>query len=229
MRKNQHFCVVCHKSFTDQALFPIELLQDSFVKFIQKTHTDCTTNDFICLKDVREYRLAHVHENYTTQNPSISAAERDVLKHFKNRKLIKEQKEHKSVNLGERWADKVAEFGGSWTFIIIFSIVLFTWIALNSWVIILKPFDVYPYIFLNLILSCLAAIQAPIIMMSQNRQEAKDRIRAEKDYKVNLRAALEIHHINNYLEDMVTTQMSHFKKSIDSHQEIIERVISLKK
>ena len=82
--------------------------------------------------------------------------------------------------LGERWADKVAEFGGSWTFIILFMIMMIVWIGLNSWVLFFQPFDPYPYIFLNLVLSCIAALQAPIIMMSQNRQEAKDRIRAEK-------------------------------------------------
>ena len=90
--------------------------------------------------------------------------------------------------LGERWADKVAEFGGSWTFIILFMIMMIVWIGLNSWVLFFQPFDPYPYIFLNLVLYCIAALQAPIIMMSQNRQEAKDRIRAEKDYHINLRA-----------------------------------------
>ncbi len=232
MLKNQHSCVVCQKSFTDQALLPISLFQDSFLKSVQKKYPECTSEDFICSKDIKECRLASIHENYTNENPVISQAEQDVLKHFKNRKLATihlEKNDLSKRTFGERSADKVAAFGGSWTFIIAFLILMMAWIALNSWIILFKPFDVYPYIFLNLILSCVAAIQAPIIMMSQNRQEAKDRLQAEKDYKVNLRAALEIHHINNYMEDMVSTQMYHFEDLVKSHQQIIDKLNSLPK
>jgi uncharacterized membrane protein len=95
------------------------------------------------------------------------------------------------LTLGQRLADRVASFGGSWTFIILFGCVLVSWALLNSW-LLLRPFDPYPYIFLNLMLSMLAAIQAPIIMMSQNRQAERDRVRAELDYEVNLKAELEI-------------------------------------
>ncbi|HVE56171.1 MAG TPA: DUF1003 domain-containing protein, partial [Pyrinomonadaceae bacterium] len=93
---------------------------------------------------------------------------------------------------GQRIADKVAAFGGSWTFIIIFGTVLIAWVVLNSAILMSRAFDPYPYILLNLFLSMLAAIQAPVIMMSQNRQEAKDRQNAEHDYEINLKAELEI-------------------------------------
>jgi uncharacterized membrane protein len=93
---------------------------------------------------------------------------------------------------GERLADAVARFGGSWTFIIIFGLVLLAWVALNTWILAARAFDPYPYILLNLFLSCLASIQAPVILMSQNRQAARDRQRAEQDYEVNLAAELEI-------------------------------------
>jgi uncharacterized membrane protein len=98
------------------------------------------------------------------------------------------------MTFGQRLADKVATFGGSWTFISIFAVVLVVWILLNSFVLITyrKSFDPYPYILLNLFLSMLAAIQAPIILMSQNRQAHKDRLSAEHDYEVNLKAELEI-------------------------------------
>ena len=108
--------------------------------------------------------------------------------------------------LGERVADKMAEFGGSWVFISIFAAILFVWIVLNSINLLTRPFDPYPYILLNLVLSCLAAIQAPIIMMSQNRQESRDRLRAENDYRVNLKAELEIRHIIAKLDQLVTHQ-----------------------
>lgn len=115
-------------------------------------------------------------------------------------------------NFGERWADKVAEFGGSWTFIIVFTIMMIVWIGLNSWVLFFQPFDPYPYIFLNLVLSCIAALQAPIIMMSQNRQEAKDRIRAEKDYHINLRAEHEIQEMKVSLQTILHIQQDQLDK-----------------
>jgi uncharacterized membrane protein len=96
---------------------------------------------------------------------------------------------------GDKLADRVAAIGGSWGFIIAFGVVLFSWMAVNSEVLSaigIHPFDAYPYIFLNLMLSMLAAIQAPVIMMSQNRQSAKDRITARHDYEVNLRTQLEL-------------------------------------
>jgi uncharacterized membrane protein len=114
--------------------------------------------------------------------------------------------------LGERWADKVAEFGGSWTFIILFMIMMVVWIGLNSWVLFFQPFDPYPYIFLNLVLSCIAALQAPIIMMSQNRQEAKDRIKAEKDYHINLKAELEIQELKASVKTILAVQQDHLDK-----------------
>ena len=103
---------------------------------------------------------------------------------------------------GERLADRVAEFGGSWTFIMIFGAFLFGWALLNSEVLGARAFDPYPYIFLNLMLSMLAAIQAPIIMMSQNRQAAKDRLQASHDYEVNLKAEIEIMALHEKMDEL---------------------------
>ena len=115
-------------------------------------------------------------------------------------------------SVGDRWADKVAKFGGSWTFIIFFKVMLIAWIVLNSWVMLQQPFDPYPYIFLNLVLSCIAALQAPIIMMSQNRHEAKDRIRAEKDYRINLKAEREIQELKDLLKELLSAQQEKFQE-----------------
>ncbi|WP_234631888.1 DUF1003 domain-containing protein [Agrobacterium vitis] len=109
------------------------------------------------------------------------------------------------LRFGDRASDAVASFGGSWRFIIIFSIILVAWMAINSIGLFLRPFDPYPYILLNLLLSCVAAMQAPIIMMSQKRQEEKDRQRAENDYMINLRAELEI----RQLHEKIDHQMAH--------------------
>ena len=113
---------------------------------------------------------------------------------------------HKKENLtiGQRTADKIATFGGSWTFIISFFTILAVWIAFNVYALHNKGFDPYPFILLNLILSCLASIQAPIIMMSQNRQEEKDRERAEWDLKINEKAEVEIREISKKLTILMT-------------------------
>ena len=88
MHKKQHSCVICQSSFKEQSLFPIGLFQNYFIQFIQKQYPKCTADDFICAKDIKEYRLAYIHERYTNENPIISKLEHDVLKHFKTRKLI---------------------------------------------------------------------------------------------------------------------------------------------
>ncbi len=114
-------------------------------------------------------------------------------------------------------SDKLAEFAGSWVFIIGFGIVLFAWIIANSF-ILKHPYDPYPFILLNLILSCLAAIQAPIIMMSQNRQEAKDRIRSKNDYKVNLKSELIIEDLHKKIDELQKL-----------HQELLNKIDTLNK
>jgi Predicted membrane protein len=111
------------------------------------------------------------------------------------------------LTFGERIADRVASFGGSWTFIIIFGLVLFSWMAVNVAYFLWKPFDPFPFIFLNLMLSCLAAIQAPVIMMSQNRQGEKDRLRAEMDFEVNLKSEIAIQQLHRKLDELREYQL----------------------
>lgn len=108
--------------------------------------------------------------------------------------------EEERLTFGERIADRVAAFGGSWTFIIAFSVVLLSWMGVNGYLLAAHPFDPYPFILLNLVLSALAAIQAPVIMMSQNRQAAKDRLKADLDYQVNLKAELEVAQLHGKID-----------------------------
>jgi len=120
-----------------------------------------------------------------------------VARHIAERKHISRNTTldyDETTTSGQRAADTVARFGGSWVFILVFAIVLISWVILNSYILVSynKTFDPYPYILLNLFLSMLASIQAPIILMSQNRQAEKDRLEAEHDYEVNLKAELEI-------------------------------------
>src|SRR4029077_12591218 len=138
-----------------------------------------------------------------------SAIEEEVIKSLRDQELLSENLNtefESKLTFGEHVADNVAKFGGSWRFIISFGVVLVLWIIINSIVLLRKPFDPYPFILLNLVLSCLAAIQAPVIMMSQNRQEAKDRLRSEHDYMVNLKAELEIRHLHAKMDQLLTHQ-----------------------
>jgi uncharacterized membrane protein len=133
----------------------------------------------------------------------------------------------RTATLGERLADRIADFGGSWRFIGIFMGVLFLWVFVNTALYFIKPFDPYPFIFLNLILSCLAAIQAPVIMMSQNRQESRDRLRSEHDYKVNLKAELEIRNLHEKIDHLLTNQWQRLleiqKVQTDLMEEIVQK------
>jgi len=123
------------------------------------------------------------------------------------------------LTMGQKAADGLARFAGSWTFIIYFFIILVLWIVLNA-AILAKPFDVYPFILMNLILSCLAAIQAPVIMMSQNRQEQKDRLRAKNDYKVNLKSEIIVEDIHNKLDIIIEQQEKMIKRISELEKEI---------
>lgn len=127
-------------------------------------------------------------------------------------------------SFGNRLADKVAQFGGSWRFIITFGAILLGWIALNTFVLTQRPFDPYPYILLNLVLSCVAALQAPVIMMSQNRQEAKDRRRAENDYMVNLKSEIEIRHLHEKLDLSMVEQHRQMLDIQQQQLEMLERL-----
>ncbi len=129
-----------------------------------------------------------------------------------------------TLTTGQRIADRVASFGGSWTFILIFMSVLIGWIILNAFLLVSKPFDPYPFILLNLVLSMLAAFQAPIIMMSQNRQAAKDRLDAEHDYEVNLKAEMEIEQLHVKLDDL---REQRWAELVEMQQEQIRLLLQL--
>lgn len=122
---------------------------------------------------------------------------------------------------GERLADSVAKFGGSWTFILSFTSFLVIWIIINVYFLNEKGFDPYPFILLNLILSCVAALQAPIIMMSQNRQEQKDRHRAKKDFIVNKKSELEIRN----LQDKMELQQKEILENIEKQKQLLQKLL----
>jgi uncharacterized membrane protein len=150
-----------------------------------------------------------VQDLLADEKGELSSLERSVIESLARHETLAEDVEarfQKKLSVGERLADQIADFGGSWTFISLFAGFILVWIAINTIVLLVRPFDPYPFILLNLMLSCLAAVQAPIIMMSQNRQETRDRLRSENDYRVNLKAELEIRHLHEKLDHLLQHQ-----------------------
>lgn len=202
-------CEICGKLKGLDEAMPLELVRPSVADIMRKEHPELPASGFVCDDDLDHYRAEYIEDALETEMGELSKLEQDVLESIKEHELITEDVNEAydtRLTLGERLADKIAEFGGSWSFIISFGFILAVWIGFNSLSPARDHFDPYPFILLNLILSCLAAIQAPIIMMSQNRQEAKDRLRGEYDYRINLKAELEIRHLNEKMDHLVTRQ-----------------------
>ncbi|MBN8703673.1 MAG: DUF1003 domain-containing protein [Bacteroidetes bacterium] len=154
--------------------------------------------------------LHFVNDLLDTENKQLRKLNSIVAESIKEQELITSsiaENQPETITQGQKLADKVAEFGGSWKFIIIFGCVILVWVSLNTFVLIAKPFDSYPFILLNLVLSCIAALQAPVIMMSQNRKEEKDRKRAENDYWVNLKAEIEIRNLHKKVDLLMMDQI----------------------
>lgn len=174
----------------------------------------------------------HVHDSaarrwFGRRYEELKAAERQAVEHAATRRLLSADTNAQftgSLTFGQRLADRVARFGGSWTFILLFSATLAAWALLNM-VLLARPFDPYPFIFLNLLLSMLAAVQAPVIMMSQNRQAAKDRLDAAHDYAVNLKAELEIMALHDKLDALRTEQLQLLIEKQNDQLAMVQRLI----
>jgi len=189
-------------------MYPGPLVRPALFSFIQKSCPTWDGHQDLCQLCLNKARSDLVEHHLKEELGVLNNAELEVIQAIRDQETITTapaQIENK-ISFGARLADKIADVGGSWGFIIGFAVVLLGWITINSVALLREPFDPYPYILLNLVLSCLAAIQAPIIMMSQNRQEEKDRLRAEADYKTNLKAELEVRHLHIKLDQLLGHQ-----------------------
>jgi len=184
-------------------------LREGIFNLIKSDFPDFKEDCYISLEELNQYRRQYLSSLIVEENGEIDVLDRDVMNAIRNNSVLSENIEEtigETLTTGQKLADKIATFGGSWTFILTFFIVIILWISMNVWILASRSFDPYPFILLNLILSCVAAIQAPIIMMSQNRKEHKDRIRSENDYKVNLKAELEIKLLSEKIDHMLVHQ-----------------------
>ena len=225
-------CQICHMKKKLSEVSPAAIVREPIVEIIKKTNPDWSSSGFICLTDLNRFREEYVKDVLTKGKGEVSALEQQVIKSMKEHELLSTNVNtefDRKLTFGEHMADKMAEYAGSWRFISIFMAVLFIWIGINTLVLIQKPFDPYPFILLNLILSCIAAIQAPIIMMSQNRQEAKDRLRSEHDYRVNLKSELEIRHLHEKIDHLLMTQWQRLLEIQEVQTELMEEIARKRK
>jgi len=223
-------CAVCGKTFPRNKLVSGDSVRREVAELIAEDVPEWSSEKFICRPDLNVYRGRYVQGLLESEKGDLTSLEEEVLQSLNEHELLSANIEstfEKQWTLGERMADRLADFGGSWTFLILFALFLAVWVTVNSVVLYTKPLDPYPYIFLNLILSCLAAIQAPIIMMSQNRQEAKDRVRSQHDYQVNLKSELEIRHLHEKIDHIITHQWERLaqiqKLQLDLLSDLAER------
>jgi uncharacterized membrane protein len=207
------------------------MVRPSLATRLVAAHPQLKADDVICRKHLTEERTRYVEQLLERERGELSDLERQVVESLAREETVARDVEAAWAGkrtFGERVSDFVADFGGSWNFIISFFIILLVWIAFNVWATTQGVFDPYPFILLNLVLSCLAAIQAPIIMMSQKRQEAKDRLRSENDYRVNLKAEFEIRHLHEKLDHLINRQWERLAEIQQIQLEIMEDLPSRK-
>jgi uncharacterized membrane protein len=221
-------CQICKGQKKLSEVIPAELVREAVVETIRKTYPDWSSSGFICISDLNQFRANYVKNVLEKEKGEISTIEEQVIRSVKENELLSKNintEFEQKLTFGERLADKIADFGGSWNFIVIFGGVLLLWVAINSIIIIIsRPFDPYPFILLNLVLSCLAAIQAPVILMSQNRQESRDRLRSEHDYLINLKAELEIRHLHEKIDHLLMNQWQRLLEIQQIQMELMEEL-----
>lgn len=202
-------CAICRQAKPADGLVPLTLSRSMLTDLIRRDLPDVQADAMICRDCLTKYRQLYLSQLLADETGELGELEAGVAEALARGELLTLQTAREAaepLTLGARLADRVAEVGGSWGFILAFSCVLVGWMALNTVGLLAMPFDPYPYILLNLLLSCVAAFQAPIIMMSQRRQEAKDRQRAENDYQINLKAELELRQLHEKIDHQLTHQ-----------------------
>ena len=184
-------------------------IRENIFKYIQSKFPNFTEESYMSLDELNSFRRAYLTLLVSDEKTDIKNLDSKVMKDIEFNEKASEKVEKDDINLltfGNKLSDKIASFGGSWKFIISFFMFILFWMIINIVFLQNRAYDPYPFILLNLILSCIAAIQAPIIMMSQNRQEEKDRKRSEHDYKINLKAELEINILSEKMDHLLVHQ-----------------------
>jgi uncharacterized membrane protein len=224
-KKKKGRCYVSGQEIPVKDLFPIAMLRPALVESLRSDMPDLPADAQISARELNRLRGKYVEDILKRERGDVSDLEREVIESLERHETLAEDTEREYEGhrtLGERMADAVASFGGSWTFILSFGAFVFIWMAANLYLGATGGFDAYPFILLNLVLSCIAAIQAPVIMMSQKRQEAKDRLRSENDYAVNLKAELEIRHLHEKVDHLLKKQWERLAEIQEIQLELLQ-------
>jgi len=207
VEKKMVLAINCENISIDDAVSG-HTIRSNISELIKTKYPNWTQDSFISKSELKAFRQSYLENLIQSEMGELNKREKEVINSMiEHDSLVKKiMSQEEKFSLGERLADRIADFAGSWAFISIFFVMLAFWIAINS-INLLRPTpDPYPYILLNLILSCLAAIQVPIIIMSQNRQETKDRKRLEDDYIINLKAELELRMLHEKIDHLAQSQ-----------------------
>jgi len=218
-------CHVCQQTFAPSRMRPWISVRPGVSDLINAAYPGWEASRHICRPDLAKFRGAYVEALLERERGELNDLDRQVIESLQSGELVSQNPDDEigeAATFGERMADHVATFGGSWTFIISFTATLMVWIVVNAIGLMVQPFDPYPFILLNLVLSSLAALQAPIIMMSQRRQETKDRMRAENDYRVNLKAELEIRQLHEKMDHQLAQQWDKLAEMQQIQIELLE-------
>ena len=222
-----HSCAICGPTRHNGKTLPVSGLRPSLVERLRLDHPGLPADGQVCLDHVADYRAKYVAELLHRERGELTDLDKEVVQSLSAGETIAantEEEYAEDVSFGGRVSDALAKFGGSWTFIILFIVVIVIWMSINAAVVGGTDFDPYPFILLNLVLSCLAAFQAPIILMSQNRQEAKDRLRSDNDYQVNLKAELEIRHLHEKIDHLINRQWERLAEIQEIQLEIMQDI-----
>jgi uncharacterized membrane protein len=198
-------CSLCDSAVESRTLHSPQKLENRILDLIKQDRPEWEAKRGICSNCLEQYRAKKFVSYLEAEYQKLSELEQAVVSKITRRGRVSKlvhQDFDSQMTFGDRIADQVAQFGGSWRFIGIFAVIIIVWMAVNSFLIARRPFDPYPYILLNLVLSTLAALQAPVIMMSQNRQAHKDRMQANQDYEINLMAEIEIRDLHDKLDSL---------------------------
>jgi len=219
-------CQICQRTKNISDPVPARDLGALLLETIRKNYPAWSVDGYICMDDLSRLRAQYITITLSEMRKGLDELHQKVSDRFKKfeqkSKTMKDDSQQRTT--GQKVADTVASFGGSWRFISIFMTFLLFWVILNTFLLTRKPFDPYPFILLNLILSCIAALQAPVIMMSQNRLEARDRRRAQRDLLVDLKAEMEIRNLNDKMDLLMSQQ---WLKLLEIQQLQIELIAEL--
>ena len=221
-------CQVCG-AHRGAHLRPAAIIRPAVAQLILETTGAWDEGGWICLEDLQKFRQQYVENLLRAEKGELTDLENEVVESLREHEILTSLPDaafEADLTLGQRLADRIATFGGSWAFITLFGVVILIWMMTNTFVLATRPFDPYPFILLNLVLSCLAALQAPVIMMSQNRQEARDRSRATHDYQINLKAELEIRHLHQKVDHLLSHQWERLVEIQEIQMELINEVRS---